>query len=101
MAPEVITGEGYTLSVDFWSIAVCMFEFLCGGVPFGESCEDPLDVYLSVINEEMNFPNFVKDNNFKNLIRLMMKKNVATRVCSLGQIKSHHYFENFDWVVIY
>jgi cGMP-dependent protein kinase len=98
MAPEVITGEGYTFSVDFWSIAACMYEFLCGGVPFGESCEDPMDVYLAVINEDLNFPNFVKDNNFKNFIRLMMKKNVVTRVCNLNQVKSHIYFTDFDWV---
>lgn len=58
MAPEVILGEGYTFSVDFWSIgnisfkaAICMYEFMCGGVPFGENAEDPMDVYLTIINE--------------------------------------------------
>lgn len=51
MAPEVILGEGYTFSVDFWSIAVCMYEFMCGVVPFGESAEDPMDVYISIVNE--------------------------------------------------
>ena len=51
MAPEVILGEGYSFKVDFWSVAVCMYEFMCGGVPFGENHEEPMDVYLSVINE--------------------------------------------------
>jgi cGMP-dependent protein kinase len=51
MAPEVILGEGYSFKVDFWSIGVCMYEFMCGGVPFGENHEEPMDVYLSVINE--------------------------------------------------
>ncbi len=51
MAPEVILGEGYSFKVDYWSIAVCMYEFMCGGVPFGENHEEPMDVYLSVINE--------------------------------------------------
>jgi cGMP-dependent protein kinase len=58
MAPEVILGEGYTFSVDYWSIgksninlAICMYEFMCGAVPFGESAEDPMDVYLSIVNE--------------------------------------------------
>ena len=51
MAPEVILGEGYSFKVDFWSIAVCMYEFMCGGVPFGENHEEPMDVYLAVINE--------------------------------------------------
>ena len=51
MAPEVILGEGYTFIVDVWSIAVCMYEFIAGGVPFGENSEDPMDVYSSIINE--------------------------------------------------
>jgi serine/threonine protein kinase len=58
MAPEVVLGEGYTFSVDFWSIgkrllikAICMYEFMCGACPFGESADDPMDVYLSVVNE--------------------------------------------------
>lgn len=28
-----------------------MYEFTCGGVPFGENAEDPMDVYLTIINE--------------------------------------------------
>ena len=51
MAPEIILGEGYTFKVDFWSIGICMYEFMCGGVPFGENHEEPMDVYLAIINE--------------------------------------------------
>ncbi len=51
MAPEAILGEGYGFQVDFWSIAVCAFEFICGCVPFGDSADDPMDVYKSVVNE--------------------------------------------------
>lgn len=51
MAPEIIMGEGYSFQVDFWSIAICIYEFLCGRVPYGESADDPMHVYRSVINE--------------------------------------------------
>jgi cGMP-dependent protein kinase len=51
MAPEVILGEGYSFQVDYWSIAICMYEFFCGAVPFGETADDPMQVYVSVINE--------------------------------------------------
>ena len=51
MAPEVILNDGYSFEVDFWSIGICMYEFMCGPVPFGEDAEDPMDVYLSIINE--------------------------------------------------
>jgi cGMP-dependent protein kinase len=31
--------------------AICLYEFMCGGVPFGEQAEEPMDVYLAIINE--------------------------------------------------
>lgn len=51
MAPEIIKGEGYSFIVDFWSIGVCMYEFMFGSLPFGDSLEDPIDIYLAVSNE--------------------------------------------------
>ena len=51
MAPEIILGEGYSFQVDIWSVAICMFEFMCGNVPFGENADDPMDVYLAIMNE--------------------------------------------------
>ena len=51
MAPEVILGELYSFEIDFWSIGVCLFEFCCGMLPFGENEEDPTNIYASVLNE--------------------------------------------------
>ncbi len=51
MAPEIVLGEGYSFIVDFWSIAICMYEFVVGTVPFGESLNDPINIYKSIINE--------------------------------------------------
>ena len=49
MAPEIITGKGYTFNVDFWSVGVCLYEFLCGNVPFAEDKDDPYEIYEEVI----------------------------------------------------
>ena len=51
MAPEMILGKGYSFEVDYWAIAVCMYEFVCGEVPFGENCEDTMEIYLAIKNE--------------------------------------------------
>ena len=51
MAPEILLAETYSYNCDIWSIAVCMYEFICGEVPFGENCEDTMEIYLAVKNE--------------------------------------------------
>lgn len=45
MAPEIICGKGYNCLADLWSTGICLFEFMCGMVPFGEDAEDPYDIY--------------------------------------------------------
>ena len=45
MAPEILLGKGYTYNVDLYSIGVCLYEFMCGGVPYGEEKENPHEIY--------------------------------------------------------
>jgi cGMP-dependent protein kinase len=78
-----------------------MFEFMCGSVPFGENAEDPMDVYLAIINEKMIFPPFVKDKEFKNLINMMLSKNPLNRIYELSHVKNNIFFKDFNWVKIF
>ena len=97
MAPEVVLGEGYSFQVDCWSIAICMYEFMCGGVPFGENADDPMEVYLAVVNTKLSFPSFCKDRDFKNLMTNMLNKNPVKRLTKVERIKNHVWFQNFNW----
>ena len=51
MAPEVISGKGYGYTADLWSVGVCLYEFICGGLPFGEEAEDPFEIYKEIIKK--------------------------------------------------
>lgn len=48
MAPEILQGKGYSFPVDLWSIGVCMYEFMCGSVPYAEEAEDPYEIYEEI-----------------------------------------------------
>jgi len=97
MAPEITKGEGYSFQVDIWSIAICMYEFFCGKLPFGEDYDDPMDIYRAVSKEELSFPDFVKDEKFIQLMNKMLKKNPTQRLWKFKQIKEDPYFNDFDW----
>ncbi len=97
MAPEITKGEGYSFQVDIWSVAICMYEFFCGKLPFGEEYDDPMDIYRAVSKEELTFPNFVHDDKFMQLMVKMLKKNPTNRLWKFKQIKQDPYFADFDW----
>ena len=97
MAPEITKGEGYSFQVDIWSIAICMYEFFCGKLPFGEDYDDPMDIYRAVSQEELTFPSFVKDEKFMQLMNKMLRKSPTNRLWKFKQIKEDPYFKDFDW----
>jgi len=97
MAPEMVNGTGYSFQVDMWAIAICMYELFCGKVPFGEDCEDPMEIYKAVSKEELSFPSFVHDELFMGLLTKMLKKAPTSRLWKFEQIKENPYFKDFDW----
>ncbi len=48
MAPEVFIGKGYSYNADLWSVGVCLYEFLCGGIPYGENLEVNINIILRI-----------------------------------------------------
>ena len=99
MAPEIIMGGGYSFQVDFWSISICMFEFMCGEVPFGEKVEDPMEIYFEIINNQLTFPTkyITVDKEFKKIMKKMLDKNPSNRLSNFYSIKNHPWFEDFNW----
>lgn len=102
MAPEIIEGLGYTFNVDIYSIGVCFYEFICGFLPFGEDLEDPFAIYQEIMNSpKIKFPKYVEDKEAMKLIRIMLSKNPKERLKgSYGRLKSHAFFNYFNWVSI-
>ena len=99
MAPEIIMGGGYSFQVDFWSISICMYEFICGEVPFGEKEEDPMEIYFEIINSHLKFPtNIIPiEKEFKHLMKKMLDKNPSYRLSNFYSIKNHLWFKDFKW----
>lgn len=103
MAPEIISGKGYSYSVDLWSVGICLFEFLCGEVPFAEDADDPYEIYEEIVKKPIVYPSFMKDKKAKKIIDQLLSKVPELRLGgSYGALKGHVWFNNnnFDWVCL-
>lgn len=89
------------LYVLFIKKGVCLYEFMCGMVPYGEDATDPYEIYEEIIKQTLNFPNYVKDKLAKNLMVQLLSKIPELRLgSSFAALKANVWFNNFDWVFI-
>ena len=51
IAPEILIGKGYSLTSDYWSIGICMYEIFYGSYPFGNNATDILEVYKDILHK--------------------------------------------------
>ncbi|CAD8175040.1 unnamed protein product [Paramecium pentaurelia] len=98
MAPEILNGKGYSYSVDLWSIGICLYEFMCGGVPFAEDAEDPYEIYEEITKKQISYPNHLKDRKAKKFIDQLLNKTPEIRLGgSYAALKANSWFDGLDW----
>uniref|UniRef100_A0A3B4WA12 cGMP-dependent protein kinase 1-like n=1 Tax=Seriola lalandi dorsalis TaxID=1841481 RepID=A0A3B4WA12_SERLL len=100
IAPEIILNKGHSVSTDFWSLGVFLFELLSGGLPFSGS--DPLKILTATICgiDQIDFPKNIS-KSASSLIKKLCRSNPSERLGSLRNgakdIQMHKWFEGFNW----
>lgn len=98
ICPEIIMHKPYGESVDWWALAILIYEMLSGGPPWRHRNRKKL--YEMILTEEVKFinPNF--SDNAKDLLQKMLKKKAEDRI-SPAEIKLHPFFNgiNFDMLL--
>jgi protein kinase X len=110
IAPEVIInaelgrdGEGYGMSVDYYSLGVLIYEMLVGQTPFHDN--NARAIYRRVLYGNVEYP-WSMDTAAKDLIKRLLCRNISKRLgCTdafpphLGfeEIKRHRWFKDVDW----
>ena len=98
IAPEVLQGKGYSLSCDFWSVGVCMYEIFYGIYPFGNYANEIVDIYKEILHKEYIFPS--NDEKYKDVnifIGSLLNKKVNKRECNVSALKKSEFFKGFDF----
>ncbi|XP_022055589.1 cGMP-dependent protein kinase 1 [Acanthochromis polyacanthus] len=98
--PEIILNKGHSISADFWSLGVFVFELLSGGLPFSGS--DPMKILAASIRgiDQIDFPKTIS-KSASSLIKKLCRSNPSERLGSqrngAKDIQKHKWFEGFNW----
>lgn len=101
MAPEVLKGDEYDSTVDYWSLGCMLFEALAGYPPFAGASVDEtwqnLKRWQHVLRKpEYEDPNYFLSRRTWDLItRLITGKQ--NRLRGIKQVQSHDYFREVAW----
>ncbi|XP_022789557.1 protein kinase C iota type-like isoform X2 [Stylophora pistillata] len=108
IAPEILRGEDYGFSVDWWALGVLMFEMLAGRSPFDVvgSAENPdqntEDYLFQVILEKpIRIPRSLSVKA-ASILKGFLNKNPIERLgchpqTGFADITSHVFFRTVDW----
>ncbi|KAI6089083.1 kinase-like protein [Hypoxylon rubiginosum] len=101
MAPEVLRGEEYNYTVDYWSLGCMLFEALTGFPPFAGSTADEtwhnLKHWKEVLRRPVwEDPNYFLSNRTWNFITTCINSS-SKRFSNIKDIYEHQYFAEVDW----
>ncbi|KAL7927214.1 serine/threonine protein kinase, AGC family [Trichoderma austrokoningii] len=98
LAPELLKGEGYGKTVDWWTLGVLLYEMLTGLPPFYD--ENTNEMYRKILTASLNFPGYdVVPPAARDLLTKLLDRDPAKRLGVNGstEIKSHPFFHGIDW----
>ena len=98
IAPEILQGKGYSMSCDFWSVGICMYEIFYGIYPFGHYANEVVEIYKDILKKDFTFPcESMKTANVNALIKDLLNKKVNERVCNFSKLKRKAFFDGFEF----
>ncbi|EFZ01225.1 hypothetical protein MHUMG1_05169 [Metarhizium humberi] len=104
MAPEVLRGEEYDYTVDYWSLGCMLFEALTGFPPFAGAVPDEtwrnLKHWKEVLKRPVwEDPNYFLSNRTWNFITTCINSRTR-RFSNIQDIYNHQYFAEVDWTTL-
>lgn len=94
IAPEILLGQKYTFSVDWWSFGVLVYEMLIGQSPFQGDDEDEL--FESIRMDMPHYPRWIT-KEAKDLLEKLFEREPSRRLGVVGNIRGHPLFKTINF----
>lgn len=95
LAPELLLNQGYTRSVDWWTLGILLYEMLTGLPPFYD--DDVPTMYKKILQNELKFPTWLENTDAQDLLIKLIQKDPSKRLDDAQTIKNHSFFKDIDW----
>jgi len=94
LAPEVIKGEKYTKSVDWWAVGILVYEMLTGAPPFYDN--DIQKLFHKITAGDLLVPDNLTSDAGDFLAKLLTR-DPTKRLSDPAKIKAHPWFKSLDF----
>uniref|UniRef100_A0A8C5XT84 Protein kinase C theta n=1 Tax=Microcebus murinus TaxID=30608 RepID=A0A8C5XT84_MICMU len=94
IAPEILLGQKYNHSVDWWSFGVLLYEMLIGQSPFHGQDEEEL--FHSIRMDSPFYPRWL-EKEAKDLLVKLFVREPEKRLGVRGDIRQHPLFREINW----
>ncbi|OCT89239.1 protein kinase C theta type [Xenopus laevis] len=94
IAPEILLGQKYNYSVDWWSFGVLLYEMLIGQSPFHGIDEEEL--FQSIRMDNPMYPRFLS-MEAKDILIMLFVREPERRLGVKGNIRQHCFFQHIEW----
>jgi len=93
LAPEILSGNGYDKTIDWWTLGVLLYEMLAGLPPFYD--EDVDNMYIKILNDPLQFGEEFSPEACK-ILSGLLNRDPLRRLGVKGaeEIKRHAFFHN-------
>ncbi|KAF9652740.1 Pkinase-domain-containing protein [Thelephora ganbajun] len=97
IAPELLESQGYTKTVDWWTLGVLIYEMMTGLPPFYD--ENVNIMYQRILSDPLNFPPDIS-SEARSVMTGLLQRAPQRRLGNHGgdEIKRHPFFARYiDW----
>ncbi|KAJ7853541.1 kinase-like domain-containing protein [Mycena olivaceomarginata] len=97
IAPELLESQGYTKTVDWWTLGVLLYEMMTGLPPFYD--ENVNTMYQRILTDPLNFP-LDMPSEARSVMTGLLQRDPSKRLGAHGseEIKKHPFFAKYiDW----
>ena len=95
-APEMLYGNNeYSYAVDYWSIGIIMYVIISKKFPFNIDMNEN-DTITSIINDDLQFPSNVINEDFKDIVSKLLDKREERRMKSWEEVVNHPFFKDYN-----